>query len=71
MGTYSGVNVSLETTSIRESWSAEAPWPQLKERIVPDDAWLQITSIDYTAVDERDLASASTQRSVEVKAVAR
>lgn len=71
MGTFNGVAVSMETTTIQNGWSLAAAWPQLKTQILPDDRWLQITSIEYTAVDERDFASSSAQRSVHVEAVAK
>lgn len=71
MGTFGGVAVTSETTTIENSWSVSAPWPQLQRQLAPEDRWLQITGIEYTAVDERDFASSSAQRSVEIEAVAR
>jgi hypothetical protein len=71
MGTFNGVTVSLETTTIEKSWSDAAPWPQLKRHVLPNDRWLQITGIKYTAFDESGFGYSSTQRSVDVEAVAR
>jgi len=70
IGSSSGVNVTLHSTSVEEQWSAGPPWPQLGAQLTPADRWLQITRIQYRAVDERTLVTTSTERALTVEVVA-
>jgi hypothetical protein len=71
LGTFNGVVVSVDTSTAEHTWSDAAPWPQLKGHLLPDDSWLQITGMKYTAVDESNLGFSSVRRSLDVDAVAR